>query len=76
MALAGLSFLAPPVIGVALYGLAEWAPFAANGLLMVVALGLCLISMPLKARARDIAEADALALESVPASQPGPEGGR
>jgi len=76
MALAGLSFLAPPVIGVALYGLAEWAPFAANGLLMAVALGLCLISMPLKARARDIAEADALALESVPASQPGPEGGR
>lgn len=76
MALAGLSFLAPPVIGVGLYELAEWAPFAANSLLMVVALDLCFASSPLRARPVDGEAADALAVESVPASQPGPEGGR
>lgn len=76
MSLAGLSFLAPPVIGVGLYQIAEWAPFAANGVLIVAGLGLCFISPALKVRPRDIAEADALAIESAPASQPGPEGGR
>ena len=76
MSLAGLSFLAPPVIGVGLYQLAEWAPFAANGLLMVAALVLCWVSAALKVRPIDLSEADALAIESAPASQPGPEGGR
>jgi len=33
MSLAGLSFLVPPVVGVALYELAEPAPFIANALL-------------------------------------------
>lgn len=76
MSLAGLSFLAPPVIGVGLYQITEWAPFAANAVLIVAALALCWISPALKVRPIDIEEADALAIESAPASQPGPEGGR
>jgi MFS family permease len=76
MALAGLSFLAPPVIGVGLYEIAEWAPFAANAGLMVAALVLCFVSVPLRARPAEGQAADALAAGSTPASQPGPEGGR
>jgi MFS family permease len=76
MSLAGLSFLAPPVIGVALYELAEWGPFAANGVLMALALSLCFLRLPLKQQAANAEAADALAVESAPASQPGPEGGR
>src|SRR5690606_15296196 len=76
MSLAGLSFLAPPVIGVALYEMAEWGPFAANSLLMALALGLCFLRPALKVQAADAQAADALAVEAAPASQPGPEGGR
>ena len=76
MALAGLSFLAPPVVGVALYELVEWAPFAANSGLLVLAVVLCFVSASLRARPVDLAAADHLAVESPPASQPGPEGGR
>ena len=70
MSLAGLSFLAPPVIGVALYELAEPGPFIGNSVLLAAALILCFISGPLKAapsgRGRRTMES--------PASQPGPEG--
>ena len=70
MSLAGLSFLAPPVIGVALYELAEPGPFIGNAVLLAAALILCFISGPLKAapsgRGRRTMES--------PASQPGPEG--
>jgi MFS family permease len=72
MSLAGLSFLAPPVIGVALYQLAEPAPFIANGLFLALALAVCLLSPALK-RGLPV-EADAS--DQPPASQPGPEGGR
>lgn len=76
MALAGLSFLAPPVVGVGLYEITEWAPFAANAVLLALALGLCFASASLRARPLDRDAADALVVDSVPASQPGPEGGR
>ncbi len=70
MSLAGLSFLAPPVIGVALYELAEPGPFIGNSVLLAAALILCFVSTPLKAapsgRSRRPVEG--------PASQPGPEG--
>src|SRR5690606_34246761 len=44
MSLAGLSFLGPPVIGVALYELSEPAPFIANIVLLVLATALCFAS--------------------------------
>lgn len=72
MSLAGLSFLAPPVIGVALYQLLEPAPFAANSLFLALALAACLFSPALK-RGLPV-EADAS--DQPPASQPGPEGNR
>lgn len=71
MSLAGLSFLAPPVIGVALYELAEPAPFVANALVLAVALAVCLSSPMLRAAT----VRDAEAASHPPASQPGPEGG-
>jgi len=76
MALAGLGFLAPPVIGVALYQLAEPAPFIANAVVLLLALGFALWSGPLqRATSAHPAEHEGT-LESPPASQPGPEGGR
>ncbi len=71
MSLAGLSFLAPPVIGVMLYGLAEPAPFLANAVLLAGALAACFLSRTLIA-----APAAAPSAEVPPASQPGPEGNR
>lgn len=70
MSLAGLSFLAPPVIGVALYEMAEPAPFIGNALLLAVALALCFNSTALKSAPSGRRSA---AVQG-PASQPGPEG--
>lgn len=72
MSLAGLSFLGPPVIGVALYEAAEFAPFAANAGLLALALGVALFS-PVLRTSGDVAVAEAAS--EPPASQPGPEGG-
>lgn len=72
MALAGLSFLGPPVIGVALYEWSEPAPFVANALLLGIALMVALFSPVLRARPPVEAET----AEQPPASQPGPEGNR
>lgn len=71
MSLAGLSFLAPPVLGVALYELAEFAPFAANIVMLVGALALSFTSAALSGRGPDRGAPP----DQVPASQPGPEGG-
>ncbi|HRJ63611.1 MFS transporter [Brevundimonas sp. UBA2416] len=77
MSLAGLSFLAPPVIGVALYELAEPAPFIANAVLLAVATALCFISPRLRAGPPDLPDRDETpSPETPPASQPGPEGNR
>ncbi len=77
MSLAGLSFLGPPVIGVALYELAEAGPFAANILLLGVATLLCFSSPRLRLGPPDLPDRDETpAPETPPASQPGPEGGR
>lgn len=74
MSLAGLSFLAPPVIGVALYELSEPAPFAANVLLLAGALAAAWLSPAL--RAAQAAPDPLVQAETPPASQPGPEGNR
>jgi len=77
MALAGLSFLFPPVIGVALYELSEPAPFIANALLLVAALVLCFTSARLRGGPPDLPDRDETpSPETPPASQPGPEGNR
>ncbi|MFN3931981.1 MAG: MFS transporter [Brevundimonas sp.] len=77
MSLAGLSFLGPPVIGVALYELAEPAPFVANALLLAVATALCFISPRLRLGPPDLSDRDETpSPETPPASQPGPEGNR
>ena len=77
MSLAGLSFLAPPVIGVALYELAEPAPFVANVLLLTAATGSCFLSARLRRGPPDLPDRDETpSPETPPASQPGPEGGR
>lgn len=69
MSLAGLSFLAPPVIGVALYELAVPAPFIANCLILAAALALSFYSAALRqGHARRSPPVQG------PASQPGPEG--
>ncbi len=68
MSLAGLSFLGPPVIGVALYELAEPAPFVANAILLAAAVWVAMTSKPLRAAVVGTPT------ESPPASQPGPEG--
>ncbi len=52
MSVAGLCFLAPPVVGVALYGVREWAPFAANVLLLAAAVALAFLSPTLKSDRR------------------------
>ena len=77
MSLAGLSFLGPPVIGVALYELAEPAPFVANALLLAVATALCFSSARLRVGPPDLPDRDETpSPETPPASQPGPEGNR
>jgi MFS family permease len=77
MSLAGLSFLVPPVVGVALYELSEPAPFAANALLLGAAAALCFTSARLRAGPPDLADrAETPSPETPPASQPGPEGNR
>ena len=77
MSLAGLSFLGPPVIGVALYELAEPAPFVANVVLLGVATALCFASSRLRRGPPDLPDRDETpSPETPPASQPGPEGGR
>ncbi len=77
MSLAGLSFLGPPVIGVALYEVAEAAPFAANIVLLGFAVILCFTSARLRFGPPDLPDRDETpSPETPPASQPGPEGGR
>ncbi len=77
MSLAGLSFLGPPVIGVALYELSEPAPFVANAVLLAVATALCFISPRLRLGPPDLPDRDETpSPETPPASQPGPEGNR
>ena len=77
MSLAGLSFLGPPVIGVALYELAEPAPFLANIVLLAAATMLCLVSARLRRGPPDLPDRDETPPpETPPASQPGPEGNR
>ena len=77
MSLAGLSFLAPPVIGVALYELAEPAPFIANAVLLAAATALCFINPRLRTGPPDLPGRDETpSPETPPASQPGPEGNR
>ncbi len=77
MSLAGLSFLAPPVIGVALYELAEPAPFIGNVLLLGAATALCFFSARLRRGPPDLPDRDeSPSSDTPPASQPGPEGNR
>ena len=77
MSLAGLSFLGPPVIGVALYEVAEAAPFVANAVLLGFATLLCFSSARLRLGPPDLPDRDETpSPETPPASQPGPEGGR
>ena len=77
MSLAGLSFLGPPVIGVALYEWTEAGPFVANSLLLAAALALCFVSAGLRAGPPDLPDRDETpSPETPPASQPGPEGNR
>lgn len=77
MSLAGLSFLGPPVIGVALYELAEPAPFIANAVMLAAATALCLINPRLRKGPPDLPDRDETpSPETPPASQPGPEGNR
>lgn len=77
MSLAGLSFLAPPVIGVALYELSEPAPFIANAVLLAAATALCFINPRLRTGPPDLPDRDETpSPETPPASQPGPEGNR
>jgi len=77
MSLAGLSFLAPPVIGVALYEVNEFAPFVANIVLLAAATALCFLSARLRRGPPDLPDRDETpSSETPPASQPGPEGNR
>jgi MFS family permease len=77
MSLAGLSFLGPPVVGVALYELAEPAPFVANAILLAAAVALCFVSASLRRGPPDLPDRDETpSPETPPASQPGPEGNR
>ena len=77
MSLAGLSFLGPPVIGVALYEWSEPAPFVANAVLLVAATALCFLSPRLRMGPPDLPDRDETpSPDTPPASQPGPEGNR
>ncbi|MES2860107.1 MAG: MFS transporter [Pseudomonadota bacterium] len=73
MSVAGLCFLAPPVIGVALYEVTEWGPFAANVVLLGAAVALAYFSPTLRFDPTPDVD-DAPAPDAPPASQPGPEG--
>jgi len=77
MALAGISFLFPPVIGVALYEWTEPAPFVLNlgmgGLALILAFALRGLRTP----PPDLPDREERPAPDVqPASQPGPEGAR
>ncbi len=77
MSLAGLSFLGPPVMGVALYELSEPAPFVANALMLAAATALCVFHKRLRFGPPDLPDRDETpSSETPPASQPGPEGNR
>jgi len=75
MSVAGLSFLVPPVVGVALYELTEWAPFVANAVLLAGAVVLAFLSPVLRFDPTP-GVGDNPAPDAPPASQPGPEGNR
>jgi MFS family permease len=77
MSLAGLSFLAPPIIGVGLYELMEPAPFVFNVILGLLALIGCFLSPVLRLGPEDLPDRDETpGPDTAPASQPGPEGNR
>ena len=77
MSLAGVSFLAPPVIGVLLYEVSEPAPFIANALLLAGATTLCFVSTSLRSGPPDLPDREETpSPDTPPASQPGPEGNR
>jgi MFS family permease len=77
MALAGISFLFPPVIGVALYEWAEPAPFVMNSALAGLALTLAFTVRSLRTPPPDLPDREERPGPDVqPASQPGPEGAR
>lgn len=77
MSLAGISFLAPPIIGVGLYELMEPAPFVFNVLLGLLALIGCFLSPVLRVGPEDLPDRDETpGPDTAPASQPGPEGNR
>ena len=77
MSVAGLSFLGPPVIGVALYQLAMPAPFLANAVLLAIAFLVCFTSPQLRRLTLAATPAaDGPSSVTPPASQPGPEGNR
>lgn len=77
MSLAGLSFLGPPVIGVALYEWFEAGPFVGNLVLLAAAGLMCLTRPSLRAGPPDLPEREETpSPETPPASQPGPEGNR
>ena len=75
MSIAGIGFLAPPVVGVALYEMVEWGPFAGNALLLAFAVALAFLSPVLRFDPTPGVE-DNPAPDAPPASQPGPEGNR
>lgn len=77
MSLAGISFLAPPIIGVGLYELMEPAPFIFNVILGALALIGCFLSPVLRVGPEDLPDRDETpGPDTAPASQPGPEGNR
>jgi MFS family permease len=77
MSLAGISFLAPPIIGVGLYELMEPAPFVFNVILGLLALIGCFLSPVLRLGPEDLPDRDETpGPDTAPASQPGPEGNR
>ncbi|MFN4288720.1 MAG: MFS transporter [Brevundimonas sp.] len=72
MMLAGLSFLAPPVLGVGLYELAEHAPFIANVLVLLVALWLAFTRASLSRHGGDPPSTSLPPASLPPASRAGP----
>lgn len=77
MSLAGISFLAPPIIGVGLYELMEPAPFVFNVILGALALIGCFLSPVLRVGPEDLPDREETpGPDTAPASQPGPEGNR
>ena len=75
MALAGISFLIPPVLGVALYEWTEPAPFVLNVGMSGLALILAFALRSLRTPPPDLPDREERPGPDVqPASQPGPEG--